>query len=97
MLDKFQQSMLEKLEVPRILFLNRLVVVPVGLRWCCTVHTVHRTVEFRRSSSLVWFDVTVVVQQQVPWLTLLAHAWLDSGYIFCVFTWVRYGRISQNS
>ena len=30
-------------------------------------------------------DVPVVVQRQVPWLTLLARAWLDSGYIFCVY------------
>ena len=30
-------------------------------------------------------DVPVVVQRQVPWPTLLAHAWLDSGYIFCVY------------
>ena len=45
MLDKFQQSMLEKLEV----------------------------------------DVPVVVQRQVPWPTLLTDAWLDSGYIFCVY------------
>ena len=28
--------------------------------------------------------------------TLLVYAWLDSGYMFCVFTWVRYGRISHN-
>ena len=28
--------------------------------------------------------------------TLLVHAWLDSGYTFCVFSWVRYGRISHN-
>ena len=34
-----------------------------------------------------WYgvDVPVVVQQHVLWLTLLAHAWLDSGYIFCVY------------
>ena len=44
--------MLEKLEVPRIQFLDRLVDIPVGLRWRCTVHTVQRTVEFHRSSSL---------------------------------------------
>ena len=54
MLDKFQQSMLEKLEVPRIQFFDRLVNIPVGLRWRCTAHTVQRTVEFHRSSSLVW-------------------------------------------
>ena len=32
-------------------------------------------------------DVPVVVQRQVLWPTLLANAWLDSGYMFCVFTW----------
>ena len=25
------------------------------------------------------------MQRQVPWLTLLARAWLDTGYIFCVY------------
>ena len=30
-------------------------------------------------------DVPVVVQRQVPWLTLLVRAWPDSGYIFCVY------------
>ena len=54
MLDKFQQSMLEKLEVPRIQFLDRSVDIPVGLRWRCTVHTVQRTVVFHRSTSWVW-------------------------------------------
>ena len=54
MVDKVQQSMLEKLEVPRIQFLDRWVDIPVGLHWRCTVHTVQRTVEFHRSSSLVW-------------------------------------------
>ena len=28
--------------------------------------------------------------------TLLEYTWLDSGYMFCVFTWVRYGRLSHN-
>ena len=34
-----------------------------------------------------WYgvDVPVVVQRQVPWPTLLVHAWLDSGYLFCVY------------
>ena len=32
MLDKFQQSMLEKLEVPLIQFTDRLVDIPVGYR-----------------------------------------------------------------
>ena len=50
----FQQSILKKLEVPWIQFLDRLVDIPVGLRWCCTVRIVQRIVEFRRSSSLVW-------------------------------------------
>ena len=54
MLDKFQQFMLEKLGEPRIQFLDRLLDIPVGLRWRCTVHTVQRTVEFHKSSSLVW-------------------------------------------
>ena len=52
MLDKFQQSMLEKLGVPRIQFLDRLVDIPVGLRWRCTVHTAQRTVEFHSSRFL---------------------------------------------
>ena len=34
---------------------------------------------------LVWSCAPVVVQQQVPWPTLLADAWFDSGYIFCVY------------
>ena len=39
MLDKFQQSMLEKLEVPRFQFLDRLVDIPVG--FALALHSAH--------------------------------------------------------
>ena len=63
--------MLEKLEVQ---FLDRLVDIPGRGPWSST-------------GPVPWYgvDVPVVVQRQVPWPTLLAHAWLDSGYIFCVY------------
>ena len=84
MLDKIQQSMPEKLEVPQIQFLDRLVdiqLVCVGAAQCTLC-----TRPWSCTGPVPWYgvDVPVVVQQQVPWPTLLAHAWLDSGCIFCM-------------
>ena len=58
----------------------------------CTVHTVHRTVEFTGPVPCMVLSARCCATTGAV-ATLLVHAWLDSGYMFCVFTWVRYGRI----
>ena len=60
--------MLEKLEVPRIQFLDRLVDIPVGLRWRCTVqHCAEDRGVPQGPVPGYGVDVLVVVQRQVPY------------------------------
>ena len=87
MLDKFQLFM-SFVFWDLVQFLDRVLDIPVGYLVGdaqCTL----RTGPWSSTGPGSWYgvDVPVVVQQQVPWPTLLADAWFDSGYIFCVSTW----------
>ena len=89
----FQQSM-SFLFCASVQFLDRVSDIPVGYlvgdAQCAQDRGVPQVQFLDMVSSARCCATTGAVA------TLLAYAWLDSGYMFCVVTWVRCGRFSHN-